>query len=349
MQLRRARGDDSPVRFGYGLITCQRYPGDPRTDADLYREALDLARHAEDIGFDSVWTSEHHFWDDGYSPSLLPLSAAIAARTSTISIGTGLVLAPMHHPVRLAEDAAVVDLISEGRFVLGLGHGWLPWELEAFGASMRDRARRTELAVETCRRAWGDGDVDGREVTPKPSRPGGPPIWLGAIREPAVRRAARIADGWMANRPEPNRLRRAVGWLTDELQRAGRPGTDVEVAGHWPVFVGEDAERAWETVRAHVRYVEWKYDAMDPDRPPSRPPASPPPLQPADEASLRALTLCGTPDDVAARIVELAGAAGPGLHFVARLYYPGMDVETMRSSARLFAERVIPAVRADVG
>jgi len=340
-------GDDSRVRFGYGLITCQRYPGDPRTDADIYREALELAAFAEEVGFDSVWTSEHHFWDDAYAPSLLPLSAAIGARTSAIEIGTGLLLAPMHHPIRLAEDAAVVDLISGGRFVLGVGHGWLPWELEAFGASMRDRARRTETAIDVCRRAWAGEPVDGVRVTPAPARPGGPPIWIGAIREPAVRRAARIADGWMANRPDPETLRTAVGWLRDELQRTGRPDGAVEVAGHWPVFVDDDPERAWETVRPHVRYVEWKYD-VDDQRHRGGPPPGPPPLEPDEERQVRDLTLCGTADEIAGRIVELARIAGPRFHFVARLYYPGMDLDTMREAARRFAEVVIPRIRGEL-
>src|SRR3989442_8271169 len=184
------------MRFGYGLITCQRYPGDPRADVDLYREAMDIAVEVERLGFDSVWTSEHHFADDSYAPSLLPLSAAMAARTRSISIGTGLVLAPLHDPLRLAEDAAVVDLISEGRFILGLGLGWLEWELGAFGVPLRERASRTAAAIETCRQTWGDGLVHeaGVAVFPKPVQRPGPPIWLGGHREPALPKAAQAAD-----------------------------------------------------------------------------------------------------------------------------------------------------------
>jgi alkanesulfonate monooxygenase SsuD/methylene tetrahydromethanopterin reductase-like flavin-dependent oxidoreductase (luciferase family) len=335
------------IRFGYGLITCQRYPGDPRTDADLYREALDLAAEAEHLGFDSVWTSEHHFADDGYAPSLFALSAAMAARTSVVGIGTGLVLAPLHPPLRLAEDAAVTDLISGGRFILGLGLGWLDWELEAFGVSLSDRADRMESAIRVCRQAWGDGLVDDPRVAvfPKPARPGGPPIWVGAHREPAVRRAARLADGWMAGEPDHATFQVRVGWLRDELRRQGRQPDEVEVSGYWPVFVGTDPDRAWEQVRPYHHYVEWKYRDYQDARGRLGPLPLPPPLEAAAEEELRASIICGTPEEVADRIRALSDVAGPRFTFVARLYYPGMDLAIMRESTRLFAEEVIPALR----
>ncbi|MEX0834209.1 MAG: LLM class flavin-dependent oxidoreductase [Actinomycetota bacterium] len=327
------------MRFGYGLITCQRYPGETRTDSEIYGEALELCTEAETLGFDSVWTSEHHFNDDSYMPSLLTFSAAVAARTSRIEIGTGLVLAPLYHPLRLAEDAATVDVISGGRLILGLGMGWNEWEFEALGVPIRERVARTVDAIEICRQAWGPGRVEsaGVGIYPKPARPGGPPIWLGANADRSIRRAAKIADGWIDAEPTKEDFTVHLEWLRDALGSRD----DFEIAGYWPVFVSNDGD-AWELVRESDHYIDWKYEDAEGARGRTESLKEPPQLDAKAEEILRRTMVCGTPDEVAARIRSLQEIAGPRFTFIARGYYPGMDRALMRSSTRLFAEEVIP-------
>jgi alkanesulfonate monooxygenase SsuD/methylene tetrahydromethanopterin reductase-like flavin-dependent oxidoreductase (luciferase family) len=329
------------MRFGYGLITCQRHPDDPRSDTELYSESLALSAEAEALGFDSVWTSEHHFADDSYMSALLPVSAAIAARTTSIDIGTGLVLAPLHHPLRLAEDAATVDAISSGRFILGLGLGWLDWEFEALGVPISERVARTEYLIRTLRDAWGDGLVEqGVSVTPKPAQRGGPPIWIGAGAEPAIRRAARLADGWMAGEPSLADFTDQVAVLRSELR--GRD--DFEISGYWPVFVSEEGD-PWQQVKPYLHYMEWKYEDSVASKGRLGPLPHPPAMSDQTEAELRAAVICGTPAEVAEHIGTLRDIAGPGFHFIGRHYYPGMDRDVMRRSTELFAREVIPVLR----
>src|SRR5881409_2839869 len=142
------------VHVGIGLFTAQIPVGSRRTFAREYRETLDLVRLAESVGFDSAWVSEHHGASDGYLPSLLPMLAAFAASTERMQLGTGVVLAPFHDPIRLAEDAAVVDQLSGGRLILGLGLGWRDEEFRMFGQEVGERVHRTVDAVEVLRRAW---------------------------------------------------------------------------------------------------------------------------------------------------------------------------------------------------
>src|SRR5919109_4559603 len=195
------------VHIGIGLFTGQVPPGSKRTFTQEYREILDMVRLAETLGFESAWVSEHHGSGDGYMPSLLPTLAGFAAATDRIKLGTGVVLTPFHHPLRLAEDAAVVDLISGGRLILGLGLGWRDEEYRMFDVPVRERVRRTEETVDILRKAW-TGDRFSHEgkafrfedvaVTPRPEREGQdgeqPPIYLGGFVEDAVRRAGRIGD-----------------------------------------------------------------------------------------------------------------------------------------------------------
>jgi alkanesulfonate monooxygenase SsuD/methylene tetrahydromethanopterin reductase-like flavin-dependent oxidoreductase (luciferase family) len=332
------------LQAGFGLITAQRFPGDPRDDQALYADALDLSAEAERLGFDSVWVSEHHFLDDGYMPSLLPVCAAIAARTTRVQIGTALLLAPLIDPLRLAEDAATVDLISAGRLILGLGLGWREEEFSALGVPTRERVARLERAFEVLRGAFGDGLVDGVSVTPKPARGGGPPLWIGAFAERAVRRAGRIADGFMGAEVTPESFAEQVRWTREELERAGRDPDAFTWSLYLPTFAWPEAD-AWERVREHHWYVTWKYEDMD-EAVGRTPPSAPlPPLPAAREAELRDAMLLGTPEQVAERIDAFREAAGGDLHFIARLYWPGMDPALQREAMAVFAEDVLPRVR----
>lgn len=337
------------MKLGFGLITCQLYPGDPRTPERLYAEALDLASLAEEIGFDSVWVSEHHFVDDAYLPSLLPMCAAIAARTSRIRIGTALVLAPLYEPLRLAEDAAVVDLISRGRLILGVGNGWREEEFDGLGVPLGERSTREERAVEVLRQAWSGEPVDtsgdpGVYVTPTPSRPGGPPIWIGGLVERAVRRAGRLADGFMATDVTPSMFAEQVAWAREERERAGRDPEDFAVSLHAPTFPWQGKD-AWERIAPFHRYVAWKYEDMEGARGRRGPPPRPPPPSPVEEATLRESILIGTPEQVAEQVRGFEHAGDSDMHYIARLYFPGMDPAMQRDVMHLWAEEVAPLLR----
>ena len=309
------------MKFGYGLITCQRPPDDPRTDAEIYRDAIARAVKAEELGLDSVWLSEHHFLDDGYMPSVLVLAAAIAQATSKITIGTAVLLAPLYDPWRLAEDAATVDLISNGRFVLGIGAGWRPEEFDVLGVSLSDRGKAMTRTVKVLRGAWGTELFEGVNVTPKPAHK--IPIWLGGFAPAAVRRAGRIGDGFLGSTSGASGIEAFVeakrmaieARATTERSGAGREFT---FALHVPVYVGD-----WDDVKKYYHYLRWKYPDMGAARG-STVAKSPPPLTEEIEAQLRPTIICGNADEVRAEIDRFRQALGDDTHFICRSDFPGM-------------------------
>jgi probable F420-dependent oxidoreductase len=340
------------MRIGYGYLTAQHHPDDPRSDVEIYREAIEVAVELEAGGIDSVWTSEHHFVDDGYMPSQLPVLAAIAARTSRIRLGTGVLLAPMFDPLRLAEDAATVDLISGGRLTLGVGIGWRTEEFEGFGVPTRERGSRLEATITVLRQAWSDGLVtgdgrhfryDGLNVSPKPAQPGGPPIWIGAGAEAAVRRVGRVADGYFAGPVSPDSLEQRIGWAREEAVAAGRDPMSISASLYRPTFAWRDGD-AWERVREFAWYSSWKYGDMA-DARGSRERARPPSMPAEDEGRIRRTMNAGTPDKVAEEMLRYRDVLGDEGTYVARAHFPGLDPGVAAESRRILIEEVLPLVR----
>jgi alkanesulfonate monooxygenase SsuD/methylene tetrahydromethanopterin reductase-like flavin-dependent oxidoreductase (luciferase family) len=331
------------VRFGYGLITAQRPPDDPRSDTQLYAEIVERAVAAERAGFDSVWVSEHHFLDDGYMPSLLVACAALAQATSTITIGTAVLLAPLYDPIRLAEDAATVDLISGGRLVLGLGAGWRTEEFDAFGVPLERRPARMRETVRVLRGAWGPGvvEVDGHRVnvTPKPAQP--IPIWLGGFAPPAIKRAGRIADGFLGSSSGTSGLQAFVEAKRIALE-ARTSDDPFSFALHVPVYASEDGD-AWAQVKPYYTYLRWKYGDMAGAQG-STTPKSPPPVSREQEEQLRSTMIVGTPDEVVAQIRAFRDGLGDDTHFICRSDFPGMPQDQHLQLIETLGRKVIPNV-----
>lgn len=315
--------------------------------ADEYAEILDLARLAEDTGFDSLWVSEHHGAADSYLPSLIVMLGAIAAVTGRLRLGTAVALAPFQHPLRFAEDCAVVDQLSRGRLIVGLGAGWRKAEFEAFGVPIGERAGRTAELARICRLAWDEPRLTFRgtyfafedvAVTPKPF--GRIPLLLGGSVPAAAARAGRLADGYLGtpgNRIAP--FRAQVGAFDDAARAAGRDPATLAIAFHVNAWVSRDGrlpdrvrDAMWHQIET---YRAWH--AADDGGP-----AEPPPL---DEARIRARGFIGTPADVVAQAAPwIEEFGGRDLHVIVRLHYPGMSLADAEPAIRLFDTEVRPAL-----
>jgi alkanesulfonate monooxygenase SsuD/methylene tetrahydromethanopterin reductase-like flavin-dependent oxidoreductase (luciferase family) len=237
--------------------------------AELYRAALEMATWGEQHGCLSVAVSEHHASPDGYLPAPLVLAAAIAGRTQRLPIQVAALLLPLHDPIALAEQMAVLDLVSGGRVSYVLAVGYRPEEYAAFGRDFAGRGRRMDACLEALQRAFtGEPfEFEGRRVRvlPRPATPGGPPLLLGGGSPAAARRAARFGLGMLTQggapglgelyRAECARLGRAPGAFID-------PPDDLVTSA----FVAEDPDAAWERLGPYLlhdarMYASWLQDA----------------------------------------------------------------------------------------
>jgi probable F420-dependent oxidoreductase len=338
------------MALGFGLLSAQLRPGE--TDwTRTYDDTVHLAVEAERLGFTSVWTTEHHFVDDGYMPSLLVVSAALAQATSRIEIGTGVILAPLHHPLRLAEDAATVQLLSHGRLALGLGLGWSEVEYAGLGADMHRRGAAMEETLRILPQAWSgqpfthQGSVHQLPTLAVRPTPGTRiPILIGGGAEPAIRRAARLADGIFSNSPT-DEFRKQVGWVLDEFEQAGRDPSTFRFIHYSILLPGASRADALARYRDAVWALNWKYSDMEASSIRPLPPASPPPFDRSDESLLARRTAhAGTSAELVEALLAVQNAVPAPVEFVARSHLPLLAYDAQVEVMQQLAEGVAPHV-----
>ncbi len=344
------------LRFGIWLDfrNPQRWWRDP---ARLYAETLELAAYAEQLGYDDIWTSEHHFVEDGYLSSSLATCAAIAARTKVARIGTNVLLLPLHDPLRVAEDAGTVDLLSGGRLDLGVAVGYRIEEFVAFGVDRVTRGQRMDEALEVLRRCLTERAVtfEGRffqlrgvTVSPRPLQDPFPTL-VGALSRPAAWRAGHLGTGLLGPEllaptlDEETTARTVVDVFVQERLSVS-PASPLDIAlGPGFGFVSDDPERDASWVIPHLAYrrrlyADWFSKAGL---------AGEPTAEIVDEAAfrLRFPAILVSPDVALSRVKGILERFPE----TTRLYYwavpPGAPVELAARSLELFARHVISAFR----
>ena len=338
------------MKFGFMLDFRNPLPW-RRPFPELYKALLEQTVGAEELGFDNVWLTEHHFTDDGYNPSLLPTAAAIATRTQRIRIGTFVLLLPFQHPVRVAEDAICIDIWSNGRFDLGVGQGYSYKEFNAFCMKREERSARFAEGVELITKLWTGERISYqgkytqvREMTlqPRPVQQPHIPLWIGARTEKATRRVARLGCNLLATiGPDP------APWYLDELRKAARNLEDFAIAQLRLVYLAENEDQAWADTQDHIYSMMEFYGEILAEANDAPGDKGVFPFKSAGELRRSRFAdnaMIGTPDQVG-RKLEQFSKDFRCTHFIMATQLPGLDPKKATRSLELFARELMPSFR----
>jgi alkanesulfonate monooxygenase SsuD/methylene tetrahydromethanopterin reductase-like flavin-dependent oxidoreductase (luciferase family) len=334
------------MKFGLGL-SVQHAPDD--SQAQRFQDHLDQVRLAASVGFDSIWASQHYLSAPFTYFQPLPVLARVAAEAGRMTLGTGCLLLPLHHPVEVAEQIATLDVICGGRFIFGVGLGYRDVENEAMGLDPKSRVGRLVEGLEIIERLWSGEPVSyaGRHFTlrdvrvsmPPLQRPR-PPIWLAANSNEGVKRAARLGDAWLMNPHSTTAtLERQLALFREARQGLGRPPAR-EIPLIKECYVAADSATAVAEARPFLEakyeaYRRWEQDKALPDG--ER-------FDPDFETLARDRFLLGDPARVREEITRYREQLGVTT-MIFRLQWPGMDPAKVLRSMRLLGERVFPHLR----
>ena len=244
-----------------------------------YWDVVEFAQKAEELGFDRITTGEHIMDGNPPRPTLLniPLMAAAAGATKTLQVMTGIVIAPLYHPVMLAKLVTSLDIVSKGRLDFGIGvsgQRGTRVEFDALGIPVQTRGRRTDEMLEVMQRLWTEEHIthhgrffDFEDVTllPRPQQQPYPPIWVAGRSDAAMQRAALHGDGWYPYLFTVRRLKATNETVRQMATDAGRDLTGFHWGLNQPTAIAEDRAEALATAVAHVgqRYVTPERSAED--------------------------------------------------------------------------------------
>lgn len=338
-------------RLDVGFMFSFRNPAAWRRPfPEVYADELALIRHAEAIGVDTIWLTEHHFADDGYSPSVVTVAAAIAAVTERVRIGFNLLLLPLHNAVRVAEDVATLDVLSNGRIDPGFGQGYAPHEFAGYGIDRAERLSRFTEGLEVLQGLWSQDTfshqgrhyrIDGARLVPKPVQQP-MPLWLGATSAPGVRRAGRLGANLLgitsgALQREYEGARQAAGFPLDEAK---------VLQLHWAHVAGS-SDAAWEEAAPHFHhlltvYAEWNGAAAGHG---GIAVAPVPPVAELREPTRKLMfrPAIGDPATVA-EVLDRSSERLRTTHLALGVL-PGMAPERTRASMERFVTEVVPRLR----
>jgi probable F420-dependent oxidoreductase len=329
----------------FGLFGGARARGGPAGDSEGYHEFIKYVVAAEELGFSSVFLVEHHFTGFGQVSASLNLLSYLAARTEKIRLGTAVVVLPWHNPALVAEQAATLDLLSNGRLDFGVGKGYRPYEFSGFCVPQDEATARFDEAIAVIRKAWttkGRFSYDGKwwhydniVVEPAPIQQPHPPLWLGAGSAESIRRAAREGYNLLLDQIAPiDVIIERVRVFREECESVGRPYNPMMVGvtrGLQIVHNEEERRRAILTRREVLKNIGDLARGPDAERY-HRIKAD------ADSFELDDAPLLGTPEEIIARLKRLEAGGVENVLFAA----PGAAIAGLRT----FAEEIMPAFEA---
>src|ERR1700722_5118182 len=331
----------------FGLFGGGRGAGGPAGDSEGYHDFINYIVEAEKLGFSSVFLVEHHFTGFGQVSASLNLLSYLAARTERIRLGTAVVVLPWHNPILIAEQAATLDLLSNGRLDLGVGKGYRAYEFSGFCVPQDEATERFDEAMEIIRLSWQSGgerfsyqgkwhSYENVVVEPSPIQQPHPPFWLGAGSAESIRRAAREGYNLLLDQIAPiDLIIERVATFRHECERVGRRYDPMMVGvtrGLQIVHNEEERKRAIITRRQVLKNIgdlargpgAERYAHIKEDE---------------DSFELDDAPLLGTPEEIIAQLKGLEAGGVENVLFAA----PGASVAGLRT----FAEEIMPAFAGD--